>query len=259
MAMALTAFSFQAKTLVAYYSYTNTTEKVVNELRKQIDADVVEIEPADKHADYNANGYALGREQIDAINANPNSAASYPAIDPVDVNMQEYDMVIIAMPLWHAQMAAPFQAFLFRYGSQMAGKNICVIVSSWSSGISGVIADAKRLIPDGRFIEPYLWDSHSNPANATRIASWLTSIHYDALASSPGSPLSVDRELGIYSADGTVGVSGNFTSLALYDIAGNRVVETSQSEASIALLSSGIYVALATDGHRRVARKISVR
>lgn len=36
------------KTLIAYYSYTNNVERIVTELRSQIDADVVEIEPAEK-------------------------------------------------------------------------------------------------------------------------------------------------------------------------------------------------------------------
>ena len=137
------------KTLIAYYSYTNNVERIVTELRSQIDADVVEIEPAEKGLDYAANNYALGTALLNAIRNNPDDASSYPAIDAVDVDMDEYDMVIIACPLWWSQMAAPFQTFLFHYGPQMAGKSIGVIVSSASSGISGVVADAKRLIPDG--------------------------------------------------------------------------------------------------------------
>ena len=34
----------QAKTLVVYYSYTNNVERIVDELSKKIDADVLEIE-----------------------------------------------------------------------------------------------------------------------------------------------------------------------------------------------------------------------
>ena len=44
-------------------------------------------------------------------------------------------------------MAAPLQTFLFQYGSLMEGKSIGLIVSSSSSGISGVESDARRLIP----------------------------------------------------------------------------------------------------------------
>lgn len=167
------------KTLIAYYSYTNNVERIVTELRSQIDADVVEIEPAEKGLDYAANNYALGTALLNAIRNNPGNASSYPAIDAVDVDMDEYDMVIIACPLWWSQMAAPFQTFLFHYGPQMAGKSIGVIVSSASSGISGVVADAKRLIPDGEFLEPNLWIRSSQTANSrSMIEQWLKDIEY---------------------------------------------------------------------------------
>lgn len=167
------------KTLIAYYSYTNNVERIVTELRLQIDADVIEIEPAQKGLDYAANNYALGTQLLNAIKANPNSASSYPAIDNVDVDMSKYDMIIIACPLWWSQMAAPFQTFLFSYGTQMADKNIGVIVSSSSSGISGVVADAKRLILNGKFIEPNLWIRSSQTSNAkSLIEQWLKDIKY---------------------------------------------------------------------------------
>lgn len=167
------------KTLIAYYSYTNNVEHIVTELRSQITADVVEIEPAEKGLDYAANNYALGTRLLNAIKANPNSASSYPAIDDVDVDMSRYDTVIIACPLWWSQMAAPFQTFLFHYGPQMKGKKIGVIVSSASSGISGVVADAKRLIPEGNFLEPNLWIRSSETSNAkSMIEKWLKDIKY---------------------------------------------------------------------------------
>lgn len=60
-----------AKTLIVYYSYTNNVERIVTELRSQIEADVVEIEPAEKGLDYAANNYAIGSTLISAIRNNP--------------------------------------------------------------------------------------------------------------------------------------------------------------------------------------------
>ena len=117
----LTAVAANAKTLIVYYSYTNNVERVVNELRSQIDADVVEIQPAEKGLDYAANNYAIGSAQIAAIRNNPNDASSYPAIDPVNVDLADYDCIIIGAPLWWSQMAAPLQSYLFSNGSKMAG------------------------------------------------------------------------------------------------------------------------------------------
>lgn len=172
----------EAKTLIAYYSYTNNVESIVNELRGQIEADVVEIEPAEKGLDYAANNYAIGSAQIAAIRENPDNAESYPAIDPVNVNLDEYDCIIIGVPLWWSNMAAPMQTFLFEHGTEMAGKNIGLIVSSASSGISGVEADAKRLIPDGNFLSPSLWIRSSQTSQAkSLLENWLKAINYDNL------------------------------------------------------------------------------
>lgn len=174
--------SINAKTLVVYYSYTNNVERVVNELKTQIDCDVVEIEPAEKGLDYAANNYAIGSAQIAAIRNNPDDASSYPAIDPVDINLDEYETVIIGAPLWWSQMAAPLQTYLFHNGAKMANKNIGLIVSSASSGISGVVADAKRLIPEGKFLEPSLWIRSSQTSNShAMIEQWLKDIDYSNL------------------------------------------------------------------------------
>lgn len=166
------------KTLVVYYSYTNNTHTIVSDLQTQIEADVIRIEPAEKGLDYAADNYAIGSALISAIRENPDDASSYPAIDPVEVQMDEYATVIVAAPLWWSNMAAPMQTFLFHHGDEMAGKNIGLIVSSASSGISGVEADARRLISDGNFLSPSLWIRSSQTSNChSMIAEWLDEIN----------------------------------------------------------------------------------
>lgn len=181
--MMLGFMSAQAKTLVVYYSYTNNVDRIVSELTLQIDADVIRVEPAEKGLDYSANNYEIGSALISAIRSNPDDAASYPAIDPVEVNLADYDCVIIGAPLWWSNMAAPLQTFLFHHGNEMAGKKMGLIVSSASSGISGVEDDAKRLIPEGDFLSPSLWIRSSQTSNAaSMISDWLKVIGYENLA-----------------------------------------------------------------------------
>lgn len=173
------------KTLIVYYSYTNNTHTIVTDLQTQIEADVIRIEPAEKGLDYAADNYAIGSALISAIRENPDEASSYPAIDPVEVQMDEYATVIVAAPLWWSNMAAPMQTFLFHHGGEMAGKHIGLIVSSASSGISGVEADAKRLIPEGVFLSPSLWIRSSQTSNChSMIADWLSEINYAGLTAS---------------------------------------------------------------------------
>ena len=168
-------------TLVVYYSFTGNSQQIVETLTSQITADVLRIEPATKDLDYAANNYALGSQLLNAINANPDAESSYPAIDAVDVDLSKYADVIIVTPLWWSQMAAPMQTFLFKYGSQLAGKNLGLIVSSHSSSISGVESDCKRLVPTTTcsYFSQSLWINNANHARrASLISQWLTDIGY---------------------------------------------------------------------------------
>ena len=167
------------KTLVVYYSYTGNCRDIVNILTNQINADVLEIQPAEKGLRYEANGYALGTQLLNAIKANPNNASSYPAIDPVTTSLTDYQNIIIVTPLWWSQMAAIMQTYLFNYGSQMAGKHVGLIVSSASSGISQVVADAKRLVHNATWMGDALWINNSNRSNAASLVqSWLKKMNF---------------------------------------------------------------------------------
>jgi flavodoxin len=162
------------KTLIVYYSYTNKCHEIVTTLSSQIEADVVRIEPAEKGLRYEANNYALGTQLLNAIKANPNDASSYPAIDPVNVNLSDYQNIIIVTPLWWSQMAAIMQTYLFNNSAQMAGKTVAMIVSSHSSGISGVVADAQRLLPNVTWAGDALWINNANHSNrSSLIQNWL--------------------------------------------------------------------------------------
>ena len=164
------------KTLIVYYSFSGDCRSIVALLTANIDAEVLEIQPAEEGLDYAANNYAIGSSLIAAIREKPNDAASYPAIKPVNRNVADYDTVIIVTPLWWSNMAAPMQSYLFQEGSKMAGKTIGLIVSSYSSGISLVVADAKRLIPEGKFLEESLWINNSNRSGIdVLIMNWLSS------------------------------------------------------------------------------------
>ena len=195
--------SASAKTLVVYYSYTNYCREIVTTLTGQIDADVLEIEPAEKGLAYDANGYALGTQLLNAIKAAPNDASSYPAIDPVSTTLSDYETIIIVTPLWWSQMAAIMQTYLYNYGGQMAGKNIGLIVSSASSGISGVVADCKRLVPDGNYFSENLWINHPNHSRrATLIQDWLTAINYHSVTGISEVKTSASAPTLIYDLDG---------------------------------------------------------
>lgn len=170
----------EGKTLVVYYSCTGNCREIVTTLTSQIEADVLEILPAEKGLKYEANNYALGTQLLQAIKDAPDDANSYPAIDPVTTSLNDYQNIIIVTPLWWSQMAAIMQSYLYQSASQMEGKHVGMIVSSHSSGISGVVSDAERLLPNVTWMGEALWINASNHANrASLIEDWLKTQDFD--------------------------------------------------------------------------------
>lgn len=171
--------SGRGKTLVAYYSYTGDCRQITKTLIGLIEADVLEIQPAEKGLKYDANGYALGTQLLNTIKANPDKASSYPSIDPVTTDLSVYNNFIIVTPLWWSQMAAPMQTFLFNYGKQMEGKHVALVVSSHSSSIERVVADAGRLLTKVTWMGDALWINAGNRSRTASLATdWLTTLNF---------------------------------------------------------------------------------
>ena len=256
LAMLPASLAASAKTLIVYYSFTNNVHTIATELQAQTGADMVRVEPAEKSLDYAANNYAIGSALISAIRNNPDDPAAYPAIDPVDVNLDDYNVILIGAPLWWSNMAAPLQTYLFQNRSRLADKKIGLIVSSASSGISGVEADLRRLVPAGDFVSPSLWIRSAQTGNCrSLIASWLTQIGYSTLSvgtvASDGAP-------SINIGQGLIHVDGDFNSLSLYSLSGQKVLETTARTVSTSTLAAGLYIAHLESRNGLTTRKIAV-
>ena len=157
------------KTLVVYYSFTGNCKTLAAVLAGYAGADVLEIQPAQEGLDYAANNYAIGSSLIAAIREKPNDPASYPAIKVVNRDAADYENIVIVTPLWWSNMAAIMQSYLFKEGSKLKDKKVGLIVSSASSGISSVVADAKRLVPEAKWAGEALWINNSNRSKSDEL------------------------------------------------------------------------------------------
>ena len=157
------------KTLVVYYSFTGNCKTLAAVLAGYAGADVLEIQPAQEGLDYAADNYAIGSSLIAAIREKPNDPASYPAIKAINRDAADYENIVIVTPLWWSNMAAIMQSYLFKEGSKLKDKKVGLIVSSASSGISSVVADAKRLVPEAKWAGEALWINNSNRSKSDEL------------------------------------------------------------------------------------------
>lgn len=198
---------------------------------------------------------ALESALIVAIRNDPSNPESYPEIKTTISNLNDYDTIIIGSPLWWSNMAAPLQTFLFTYGAQMSGKKIGLIVSSASSDIGGVEADAKRLIPNGRFMTPSLWIRTSQTSNCHDLtADWLEEIDYENVASSITDTGTATAGL-TYNA-GKISIEGDFDYVSIFSVKGNKILQTTTNGTYTENIPNRIYAAKHTTGNKSTTHKL---
>lgn len=110
------------KTLILYYSETGTTEKAALSLADLIKAsgttvDVVKVTPKEA---YNADTIRETAEKQfnDKV---------YPEVNPVDVNIADYNVIIIGTPVWFGQPAQPLAGYL--QSQDFTGKKVAVFAT----------------------------------------------------------------------------------------------------------------------------------
>ncbi len=158
--------------LVLFASRSGNTERMANEIREQLDCDILEIEPTEAYDnDYNAM-LERSQKELAAIRQ-----GNYPPIKTAMENFDDYDIVFVGYPIWYGSMATPMQTFLHSHASKLAGKRIALFATSGSSGISTSVNEARNLCPDATLIERTLLLTSSNLSQmATRVSSWLVEI-----------------------------------------------------------------------------------
>ena len=169
----------QAKTLVLFYSFTGNSKAIASDLQTLTGGDIAEISPAGKGPDYAANNYAIGKNLMLAIRDAPDKESSYPAVDPLNGSLKDYDSFIVVTPFWWGEMAAVTQGFLFRHSAEFSDKKAAMVVSSHSTGIEGAERDFARLLKDARIVKPGLWIKSSQTGECHEMnQKWLSEIGF---------------------------------------------------------------------------------
>lgn len=116
------------KTLVVFFSCTNTTKTLAEYAADILGAEIYEIIPAEPYTEVDLAYYTNGcadREQ--------NDPSVRPAISGSVSNMSDYDVIILGYPIWHGQAPRIISTFLESY--DFSEKTIIPFCTSHSSGI----------------------------------------------------------------------------------------------------------------------------
>lgn len=119
----------QGKSLIVYFSCTDTTKKIAEYVQEITGADIYRIEP---EVPYTAEDLNYGDASTRATREQNDSSAR-PAIAGKVENMSRYQNIVIAYPIWWGQAPRIISTFLESY--DFSGKTIVPVCTSHSSGI----------------------------------------------------------------------------------------------------------------------------
>lgn len=152
-----------SKLLVAYFSCTGNTKAVAEKIAELTGGELYEIVPSEPYTssdlNYNNNSSRANREM--------NDPAARPGIAESDLDISEYDTVIIGYPIWWGTMPRIINTFLDTY--DLSGKTVLPFCTSGGSGISSSVSDIKSAEPDATVTEGL----RASGANDRNLEGWL--------------------------------------------------------------------------------------
>ena len=102
------------KTLISYYSYTGQTKLIAEKIKEKLGCDIIELKPSKPFS----NDY---QEVVDEYQNNE-SEKSIVDIEDININIDDYDKIIIGTPVWWYSITPVLRAFLTKY--DLSGKKI---------------------------------------------------------------------------------------------------------------------------------------
>lgn len=149
--------------LTVYFSATGNTEALAETVAQAAGADLARIIPAEPYtsADLNYNDNSC------RANQELNSDAR-PAIEPLGVDVSQYDVILLGYPIWWGQCPPVVRTFLDN--NDLSGKTIMPFCTSGSSGIGGSLSKIRDLAPDSTVTDGFRGTSSTT---MTQIDEWL--------------------------------------------------------------------------------------
>ncbi|MBR3230176.1 MAG: NAD(P)H-dependent oxidoreductase [Bacilli bacterium] len=153
------------KTLVVYYSYSNNTRQITEKIKQKLNCDILELKPKIPFSkDY--------QTVVDEYQNNESEKKTV-EIENINLNLDNYDKIILGTPVWWYTITPPIRTFL--KNNDLTNKEIYVFATN--AGWLGRTFDEIKKICNGnikeeislKFEDKYL-------TNEQELDSWINNI-----------------------------------------------------------------------------------
>lgn len=119
------------RSAVIFYSLEGNTRTAANQLAKALGADLFEVRTV---KDYPKRGLAKF-----LVGGKDSSFGRSPALQPLEVNPADYDLVVLALPMWAGKAAAPINSFIKSH--DFGSTKVAFMISSASGDAASCAKD----------------------------------------------------------------------------------------------------------------------
>ena len=159
------------KKLVVYFSYTNHTKIIAEDIQKKLGCDILEIKPVKE--------YSKNYDLVVDEEQNNESSKKTPEIQKINVDLEKYDEIIVGTPVWWYTMAPVIRTFFKE--NDLANKKIIPFATN-AGWIGRTFQDIKKLCPNSTvekemnivFTENYKENSLVTPNK--EIENWINTL-----------------------------------------------------------------------------------
>ena len=153
------------KTLIVYYSLEGNTRWAAERIAEKLDADTLRLVPKAAYPDKGFKKFLFGGKSA--------VMKETPELEPYEVDLAQYERVILATPVWAGTMAPPLRAFLQK--EDLSGKRFALVASSMGGSPGRTFENIKALlgvtedVPTLSLRDP---KSHPSQANEDALAAF---------------------------------------------------------------------------------------
>jgi len=130
------------KTLIVFYSLEGNTELIAQTLAKRLQADTLKLEterpfPTEGFRKFfHGGGSVMFRQR--------------PKLKNKNVDLNQYDLIIIGTPIWAGSYSSPIRSFITKY--KIKDKNIALVLCSAGGEVEKCYTRLKKALQGNKFI-----------------------------------------------------------------------------------------------------------
>ena len=157
------------KTLIVYYSLEGNTQWAAEQIAARLGADTLRLVPRAAYPDKGFKKFLFGGKSA--------VMKETPELEPYEVDITQYEQIVLATPVWAGTMTPPMRSFLQK--EDLSGKRLALAASSMGGSPGKTFEHLRALlgvtgdIPTLSLRDP---KSHPSQANEDALAAFCAKL-----------------------------------------------------------------------------------